>query len=49
MRAREIPVDYAAHSAQVEEIREELLEGCAGIVPRRGEVPFFSTVTGGFA
>jgi acyl transferase domain-containing protein/NADPH:quinone reductase-like Zn-dependent oxidoreductase/short-subunit dehydrogenase/acyl carrier protein len=46
VRAREIPVDYAAHSAQVEEIREELLEGCAGIVPRGGEVPFFSTVTG---
>ncbi len=47
VRAREIPVDYAAHSAQVEEIREELLEGCAAIAPRRGDVPFFSTVTGG--
>jgi acyl transferase domain-containing protein/acyl carrier protein len=47
LRAREIPVDYAAHSAQVEEIREELLEGCAAIAPRVGDVPFFSTVTGG--
>ncbi len=46
VRARAIPVDYAAHSAQVQEIREELLQGCAGIEPRAGEVPFFSTVTG---
>ncbi len=47
VRAREIPVDYAAHSVAVQEIREELLEGCAGITPRSGEIPFFSTVTGG--
>ena len=47
MRARCIPVDYAAHSAHVEEIREELLKGCAGIVPRSGGVPFYSAVTGG--
>ena len=47
LRAREIPVDYAAHSVQVQEIREELLEGCSGITPRRSDVPFFSTVTGG--
>ncbi len=47
VRARKIPVDYAAHSVDVQEIREELLEGCAGIAPRCGDVPFFSTVTGG--
>jgi 5-hydroxydodecatetraenal polyketide synthase CpkA len=47
VKAREIPVDYAAHSAQVEAAREELLEGCAGIVPRSGDVPFYSSVTGG--
>ena len=47
VRAREIPVGYASHSAQIEAIREELLEGCAGITPRKGEVPFYSTVTGG--
>jgi acyl transferase domain-containing protein/acyl carrier protein len=47
VRAREIPVDYAAHSAQVEKIRDELLAGCASIAPREGDVPFFSTVTGG--
>ncbi len=47
VRARAIPVDYAAHSVDVQEIREELLQGCAGIAPRCGDVPFFSTVTGG--
>ena len=47
VRAREIPVGYASHSAHIEEIREELLEGCAGITPVSGDVPFFSTVTGG--
>ncbi len=47
VRARRIPVDYASHSSQIEEIRGELLEACASIVPRSGEVPFFSTVVGG--
>ncbi len=47
VRARMIAVDYAAHSAQVEEIRAELVEGCAGIAPREGEIPFHSTVTAG--
>ena len=47
VRARRIPVDYAAHSPQVEEIRDELLAACAEIVPCAGEVPFWSSVTGG--
>jgi acyl transferase domain-containing protein/NADPH:quinone reductase-like Zn-dependent oxidoreductase/acyl carrier protein len=47
VRARRIPVDYAAHSGQVEGVRGELLEGCVGIAPCAGEVPFYSTVTGG--
>jgi len=47
IRVRTIPVDYAAHSAQVEAIRDELLDGCVGIEPRRSEVPFYSAVTGG--
>jgi len=46
VRAREIPVGYASHSVQIEEIRAELLEGCAGIASRSGDVPFLSTVTG---
>ncbi|WP_435811874.1 type I polyketide synthase [Streptomyces massasporeus] len=45
-RAKQIPVSYAAHSAQVEAIRERLLEALREIGPRRGEVPFYSTVTG---
>ncbi|GAA4312774.1 hypothetical protein GCM10023086_33460 [Streptomyces venetus] len=45
-RAKQIPVSYAAHSAQVEAIRERLLEALREIEPRRGEVPFYSTVSG---
>ncbi|MFH9864471.1 acyltransferase domain-containing protein, partial [Streptomyces sp. NPDC017202] len=44
VRARRIPVDYASHSAHVEELREELLEILAPIRPREARVPFFSTV-----
>ncbi|HVR05976.1 MAG TPA: beta-ketoacyl synthase N-terminal-like domain-containing protein, partial [Solirubrobacteraceae bacterium] len=47
VRARAIPVDYAAHSAAVEELREELLDACTTIAPRSGKLPFFSAVTGG--
>ncbi|MEU7363764.1 type I polyketide synthase, partial [Streptomyces olivaceoviridis] len=47
VRVRRIPVDYASHSAQVEEIREELLSTLAGLSPRSAEIPFYSTVTGG--
>ncbi|MGA9314689.1 MAG: type I polyketide synthase [Solirubrobacteraceae bacterium] len=47
VRARRIPVDYAAHSAEVEEIRELLLEGCSTIAPRPSAVPFYSAVSGG--
>ncbi|MCZ1017741.1 type I polyketide synthase [Streptomyces noursei] len=45
VRARRIPVDYASHSAHVEEIREELLTILAGIAPRPSQVPFYSTVS----
>ncbi len=47
IRARRIAVDYAAHSAQVEVVREQLLAGCAPIAPRTGDIPFYSTVTAG--
>jgi acyl transferase domain-containing protein/NADPH:quinone reductase-like Zn-dependent oxidoreductase/acyl carrier protein len=47
VRARLIAVDYAAHSQPVEAVREQLLDGCEGIEPRSGEVPFYSSVTGG--
>ncbi|KUJ41253.1 polyketide synthase [Streptomyces albus subsp. albus] len=46
VRARKVPVDYASHSAQVELLRDELLELLAPIAPRQAEVPFLSTVTG---
>ncbi|WP_439386193.1 type I polyketide synthase [Amycolatopsis lexingtonensis] len=46
VRTRRIPVDYASHSVQVEQLREELLEVLAPIEPRAGETAFFSTVTG---
>ncbi|MFB8173840.1 SDR family NAD(P)-dependent oxidoreductase, partial [Kitasatospora purpeofusca] len=46
VRARTIPVDYAAHSAQVAEIEDELREALTGIRPRAAAVPIYSTVTG---
>ncbi len=47
LRARKIPVDYAAHSEHVQEIEQTLLDACAGIEPRTGEIPFYSSVSGG--
>ncbi|QKW53947.1 type I polyketide synthase [Streptomyces buecherae] len=44
-RARLIDVDYASHSAQVDEIADKLHEVLAGISPTQGEVAFYSTVT----
>ncbi|XLQ74318.1 type I polyketide synthase [Streptomyces actinocidus] len=46
IRVRRVPVDYASHSAHVEEIREELLRVLADLKPRASEVPFYSTVFG---
>jgi len=46
VEARVIPVDYASHSPQVEEIRGELLDLLTGIRPGLSTVPFYSTVTG---
>ncbi|MDS0136277.1 SDR family NAD(P)-dependent oxidoreductase [Amycolatopsis sp. CM201R] len=46
VRTRRIPVDYASHSVQVEQLRDELLEVLAPITPRAGHAGFFSTVTG---
>ncbi|MQY19073.1 type I polyketide synthase [Nocardia macrotermitis] len=57
LRAKQIPVNYAAHSAQVDAIGAELRSALAGIgsaaeesgrtTRRDGDVPIFSTVTGG--
>ncbi|MFE5835168.1 acyltransferase domain-containing protein, partial [Streptomyces sp. NPDC056508] len=49
VRARQVPVDYASHSAHVERIETELLDVLGPIQPRRSEIPFYSTVTGELA
>ncbi|WP_037816019.1 acyltransferase domain-containing protein, partial [Streptomyces sp. NRRL S-1022] len=41
IRARRLPVNYAAHSGQVEAIREQLLTDLAGITPRPTTIPFY--------
>ncbi len=46
VRARRVPIDYAAHSAHVEAIRAQVVEALAPIKPRSGEVPLYSTLTG---
>nr|WP_107466328.1 type I polyketide synthase [Streptomyces sp. MA5143a] len=44
-RARRVEVDYASHSAHVEQIHDELLDLLGGLEPTASRVPFFSTVT----
>ncbi|WP_406116288.1 type I polyketide synthase [Kitasatospora purpeofusca] len=44
--ASPIEVDFASHSAHVEEIRERLLSDLEGITPLPGAVPYYSGVTG---
>ncbi|WP_324604929.1 acyltransferase domain-containing protein [Streptomyces sp. NRRL F-2305] len=46
VRARRLPVDYAAHSAQVTDVGDALRTALAGVRPRTPEVPLYSTVTG---
>ncbi|WP_329216666.1 type I polyketide synthase [Streptomyces sp. NBC_01485] len=46
IRARRIDVDYASHTSHVEAIEDDLARLLAGIAPRTGTVPFYSTVTG---
>ncbi|MGB3438420.1 MAG: SDR family NAD(P)-dependent oxidoreductase [Actinophytocola sp.] len=46
VRARRVAVDYASHSAQVEELRDHLLAVLAPVRPRRAATPIYSTVTG---
>ncbi|MBT3152357.1 acyltransferase domain-containing protein [Streptomyces sp. CHD11] len=46
MRWRLPGVDFAAHSAHVEDLRDTLLDLAAGATPVRSDVPFCSTVTG---
>ncbi|MFE4977828.1 SDR family NAD(P)-dependent oxidoreductase, partial [Kitasatospora sp. NPDC056651] len=46
IRARTIAVDYASHSAHVEEIRDEVLRALADVTPRASDVTFYSTLLG---
>ncbi|SES41714.1 type I polyketide synthase, partial [Lentzea albida] len=46
VRAKRIAVDYASHSAQVEDLEAELLRDLAPMTPAIPEIPFLSTVTG---
>ncbi|MBB5924560.1 acyl transferase domain-containing protein, partial [Actinoalloteichus hoggarensis] len=47
VRARIVPATVASHCAQVDPLRDTLLELLDGITPRSGDIPFYSTVTGG--
>ncbi|GAA1084851.1 type I polyketide synthase [Nocardiopsis metallicus] len=42
-----VDVDYASHSAHVEQVRETLLEQLADVRPRPARIPVLSTLTGG--
>ncbi|HEV3288548.1 MAG TPA: SDR family NAD(P)-dependent oxidoreductase [Streptosporangiaceae bacterium] len=46
VRAKQIPVDYASHSAQVEVIKEEILAVLAGINPAPAAIPMISAMSG---
>ncbi|MFD4240889.1 type I polyketide synthase, partial [Streptomyces sp. NPDC058525] len=48
VRVRRVAVDYASHTRHVEDIREALAETLAGIHAQAPQVPFFSTVNGGW-
>ncbi|MBO0856872.1 MAG: SDR family NAD(P)-dependent oxidoreductase [Chloracidobacterium sp.] len=44
---RTVKVDVASHSPQVDCLRDDLFDALAGLTPRRGGAPIFSTVDGG--
>ncbi|GAB1818697.1 hypothetical protein HerbRD11066_18610 [Herbidospora sp. RD11066] len=46
VRARMLPVDYASHGPQVEELREEILTLLEGVTPQTGRIPMVSAMTG---
>jgi mycoketide-CoA synthase len=46
VRAKVLAVDYASHSSQVEQIREQILGALDGITPSSGRIPMVSAMTG---
>ncbi|WP_461029070.1 type I polyketide synthase, partial [Streptomyces sparsus] len=49
VRARRVPVDYASHSPEMEQLRDELGTLLAPVAPRPARIPFYSSLTGGRA
>ncbi|WP_204803191.1 type I polyketide synthase [Mycobacterium riyadhense] len=49
IQIRQIAVDYASHSAQVEPLRERLLGELADLVPAPARIPLYSTVGDAFS
>ncbi|MDX5570373.1 SDR family NAD(P)-dependent oxidoreductase, partial [Streptomyces sp. ID05-04B] len=46
-RYRRVLIDYASHSVHAEVIKDEILEALAPVTPRSGDLPFYSSLTGG--
>ncbi|HEY2267383.1 MAG TPA: acyltransferase domain-containing protein, partial [Streptosporangiaceae bacterium] len=46
VRARAVPVDYASHSVQVEQLQDEILAALDGIAPGPARIPMISAMTG---
>ena len=46
VRARLLPVDYASHGPQVDELREEILSLLDGLTPQAARLPMVSAMTG---
>ena len=46
VHARLIPAGYASHTPHVAQLRERILTDLASVRPRKGEVPFYSSLLG---
>ena len=46
IRTRTLPVDYASHGPQVEQLRDEILAALDGITPAPARIPMISAMTG---
>ncbi|MEA2373135.1 MAG: hypothetical protein QOH12_3529, partial [Solirubrobacteraceae bacterium] len=46
VRSGTVGIGYASHSIHIERVRDDLLAAFGSIVPRPGELPLYSTVTG---
>ncbi|MFD6393798.1 type I polyketide synthase [Nocardia sp. NPDC060259] len=47
VRSTVLRIGIAAHSAQIDPLRDRLLTDLAPVAPRTSDIPFYSTVTGG--